>query len=83
MTSRNVQAAERVKSPPARKAPAPASNAVQRLTFSIEEIAGMLGISRAGAYALAKKGDIPTIKLGGRVLVPRGVVDKLLAVETA
>jgi excisionase family DNA binding protein len=77
MTSRNVQAAGRIKSPPARKNTAP-SNDVQRLTFSIEEIAKMLGISRAGAYKLAADNKIPTIRLGGRVLVPRGVLEKLL-----
>lgn len=32
--------------------------------------ASMLGIGRSLAYAAAASGDIPTCKVGGRVLVP-------------
>jgi excisionase family DNA binding protein len=36
------------------------------LTVSIEEAAKMLGISRSQAYALANRGILPTLNLGGR-----------------
>jgi excisionase family DNA binding protein len=52
-------------------------------TFKIEEAAHILGISRAGAYARAKDGSIPVIRLGGRVLVPRAAFERLLAGEQA
>ena len=34
------------------------------------DAAGVLGISRNTAYALARSGDLPTIRLGSRVVVP-------------
>lgn len=42
-----------------------------RATYTVEEAAELLGISRGSAYAAAKRGDIPTIRLHRRVLVPR------------
>ena len=30
----------------------------------------MLGISRSAAYRAAARGEIPTIRIGGRLLVP-------------
>lgn len=49
-----------------------------RLTCSIEEAADILGIGRSTAYLAARKGDLPTIRLGGRVLVPRAALEQLL-----
>lgn len=42
--------------------------------------AGLLGISKDLAYSMARSGELPTIKLGRRVLVP---VAKLLALLDA
>ena len=42
----------------------------QRLTVSVEEAATMLGISRSGFYKLISNGTIPSLKIGGRRLVP-------------
>jgi excisionase family DNA binding protein len=42
----------------------------ERLALTIPEAAKQLGISRTHAYAMAKKGEIPVIWLGGRCLVP-------------
>jgi excisionase family DNA binding protein len=51
------------------------------LTVSVETAARILGISRGAAYAHARDGSLPTIKLGKRLLVPKAALDKLLAVE--
>ena len=40
------------------------------------ELAGALGISRAGAYALIHSKGFPTLKIGKRLMVPK---DKLAA----
>ena len=41
------------------------------------ELAGaLLGISRAGAYALIHRKDFPTLQIGKRLMVPK---DKLMA----
>ena len=50
----------------------------QRLTWSIEEAAQLLGVSRAVAYRYAEKGELPTLRLGGRLLVPRLALEKLV-----
>lgn len=49
-----------------------------RLTLSIEEGAAMLGISRALAYDLVRKGQLPQLRLGRRVVIPRKALEDLL-----
>ncbi|MCV7193147.1 helix-turn-helix domain-containing protein [Mycolicibacterium brumae] len=39
------------------------------LLLSVPQAAKILGISRAAGYRLAKSGDLPTRRLGGRVYV--------------
>jgi excisionase family DNA binding protein len=51
---------------------------VERLTFTVDEVAIELGISRSSAYECAKRGDIPTVRLGRRIVVPRRAVLELL-----
>ncbi len=38
--------------------------------ISIEEASSLLGISRRSAYRAATNGELPSLKLGRRVLVP-------------
>ncbi len=53
-----------------------------RLTMTVEEAATALGISRALAYESVQRGDIPCVRIGHRILVPRSRLMKLLdAVE--
>lgn len=51
----------------------------QRLTLSVEETAKLLGIGRNLCYDRVKTGEIPVIKVGKRLLVPRSALQKLLA----
>jgi excisionase family DNA binding protein len=54
----------------------------ERLTMTVEEAAKALGISRAFAYEAVHRGDIPHIKIGKRMLVPRAALARVLeAVE--
>jgi excisionase family DNA binding protein len=48
-------------------------------TLKIEEAAKVLGISRNSAYAAAKSGDLPVVRLGKRMVVPKIALEKLLA----
>jgi excisionase family DNA binding protein len=57
-------------------------NPEPRLVFSVEEAAGLLEISRAFAYQLVARGDIPALRLGRRIVVPRFAVDELLVRAT-
>lgn len=45
------------------------------LALSAEEVAQVLGISRAGAYTLMHSKGFPVLKVGKRLVVPK---DKLL-----
>ena len=46
------------------------------LMLSVAEVAAVLGISRAGAYELARSNRFPALKIGSRIVVPK---DKFLA----
>ena len=50
-----------------------------KLTLSVEEAAKVLGIGRNLCYDRVKTGEIPVIKIGRRLLVPRAALEKLLA----
>ena len=49
-----------------------------RKTYKIEEAGRLLGVGRNQAYEAAKSGQIPTIKIGKRLLVPKAALDRLL-----
>jgi len=48
------------------------------LTMSVSEAAGVLGISRAFAYVLVARGELPSLRLGRRVVVPRRALEQLI-----
>jgi excisionase family DNA binding protein len=50
-----------------------------RLVWTVEEAGRMLGISRAHAYELVARGELPHLRLGRRVVVPKQAIELLLA----
>jgi excisionase family DNA binding protein len=52
-------------------------------TYTIDEAAQLLGIGRNSAYEAARRGEIPTVKIGKRLLVPKASFDRLLAGDAA
>ena len=52
-----------------------------RLVLTIAEAAEVLGVSRAFAYELAARGEIPVLRLGRRRLVPRKALLEMLGEE--
>lgn len=52
--------------------------AAERLTLTIPEAGVLLGIGRDAAYRAARDGEIPTLKLGRRLVVPRARLLALL-----
>jgi excisionase family DNA binding protein len=54
-----------------------------RLTLTVEEAAHALGIGRNSAYEAIRTGDIPSIRIGRRRLVPRAALEKKLALGLA
>ena len=45
--------------------------------FSVREIMAILGLSRAHAYKLISENEIPSIRLGRKVIIPGWFVRKL------
>ena len=56
------------------------SGKIDRLVFTVEETARILGISRGTAYLLANSGGIPAIRIGQRrLVVPRKALEEFLS----
>jgi len=55
---------------------------LSKTTLTIEELSLTLGIGRNSAYEAVKRGDIPSIRIGRRILVPTKALDNLLASNT-
>ena len=50
-------------------------------TLSVEEAGRVLGLSRGSAYKAAREGQIPTLRIGRRLLVPKRQLYALLEGE--
>ena len=50
----------------------------ERLTLSVDEAGRMLGLSRGLMYKAVREGDIPSIRIGRRILIPRAALHRML-----
>lgn len=50
-----------------------------RETLTVQEAARALGIGRGSAYQAVRRGELPVIRLGKRLVVPRAALERLLA----
>ena len=55
----------------------------ERRVVTLDEAAVLLRISRGSAYQAAKTREIPTIRIGRRLLVPVAALERMLAGDTA
>lgn len=51
-------------------------------TISVEEAGEILGVSRRSAYRAAETGELPTLRLGRRLLVPTPKLLAMLGLDT-
>jgi excisionase family DNA binding protein len=49
----------------------------------VEQAAKILGIGRNTAYTAVRNGQIPAVKIGGRLLVPKMALERLLGATGA
>jgi excisionase family DNA binding protein len=49
-----------------------------RLCLTVPEAAAMLGISRNFAYEMVKQKQLPVIKFGKRLLIPKAALERML-----
>jgi len=54
----------------ARLVPRPA-NSGEPVTYTVREVARLLGLSLGTTYALVRDGSIPATRLGGRWVIPK------------
>ncbi|SCE83690.1 DNA binding domain-containing protein, excisionase family [Micromonospora coriariae] len=77
-------------SPAVRLVPRTGAVVVEPVTYTVREVAKLLGISLGSTYSLVRDGTIPATRLGGRWLIPRarfhswldGVTDQPTATGT-
>jgi excisionase family DNA binding protein len=55
----------------------------ERRVVTVNEAAVMLRISRGAAYEAARRKQIPTIRIGRRLLVPLAALERMLAGDAA
>lgn len=51
---------------------------IKKSVYSIPEVAELLGVSRTLAYDLANKGELPVLRLGKRMVIPKIALEKML-----
>ena len=51
---------------------------LERIVYTVTEAAEILGISRPTAFQGVERGEIPHIRVGRRILIPKAALDKLL-----
>lgn len=52
---------------------------MERLAYRPTEVAAVIGLSRSKVYELIARGEIPSIRLGGKILVPAESVRRVIA----
>jgi excisionase family DNA binding protein len=56
---------------PREESPHEQTEVAERLVYTVTEAGRLLGLSRNGSYEAAKRGDIPTIRIGRLLLVSK------------
>lgn len=50
----------------------------ERPTLTVPECASVLGVSRDVAYEAVRRGEIPSLRLGRRIVVPTAALRRML-----
>ncbi len=50
----------------------------RKATLTVEETAKYLGIGRSLCYRMVKEGNIPSVKLANRIIIPKVKLDEML-----
>jgi excisionase family DNA binding protein len=49
-----------------------------RLVYDVPEAGALLGLTRNGSYEAAKRGELPTIKIGKLLKVPKAALHAMI-----
>lgn len=57
---------------------------MERLALSVEEAARLIGLGRNAFYEAVRRHEIPSVRIGGRILIPRKALEEQFGIrETA
>ena len=56
-------------------------NTNDRRTYTVDEVARLLGVSRGVAYEAVRTGEIRSLTIGRRIVIPPSAVAELLGAE--
>lgn len=59
------------------------SKSLNRMSYSVDEAAALIGIGRTTLYGLIKTGELPVVKIGTRTLVRRNDLEKLIHLDSS
>jgi len=52
----------------------------ERVVYTAKEVQKILGLSRGAVYDRIADGTIPSVRVGGRILIPHTSIDEMLGV---
>ncbi len=55
----------------------------ERQVYAPKEFISLTGLSRAAVYRGLERGEIPSVRIGGRILIPKDAADRLLTGNAA
>lgn len=61
----------------------PSRPALEQRTYSVTDVARIFGVTPSHVWRLCQRGELPSIRLGSRILIPRDAVDRILAAAKA
>ncbi len=59
----------------------PDNRSKQKWAFSVPEAGEKIGLGRSASYGAARRGEIPTVKIGNRQFVPIAIFKRMFGVE--
>lgn len=74
VTGRKPRLAHKISATPVLAPPPPSD----LLAYTVPEAGRLLGLSRNSAYDAAARGDLPVVRIGGRLIVPQVALMRLL-----
>lgn len=56
---------------------------IDQEVHTVEETASILRVGKNTVYAAVRKGEIPSIRIGDRILIPRVALERMLSGQAA
>ena len=50
-----------------------------KMVLTVDDVRKTLGLSRGLVYEAVRRGDIPSVRVGRRILIPKAALEKLLS----